>query len=276
MNRRQFLAVGGAAGLAGVTGLSGTGCGSGGPGSGAASLPSARGLVEVSGELASRYARARMGWTISVPAGGRRPRAIVYCLHAKGGSHRMAFDAIRVPQAAARIGFDVAVAAVDGGPDSYWHRRADGTDALAMFLHEFVPLVRGRVGHLPQALMGWSMGGYGALLAAERARRQFVAVSPASPALWLTPGATAPGAFDSPADFYANDVFTGIGNLAHMTVAVWCGTADPFYEATRHLVSLMHFPHQAHFGPGSHDEGFWRKVAVAQIRAIAAAPGIAG
>jgi S-formylglutathione hydrolase FrmB len=215
-----------------------------------------------------------MGWTISSPARGR-PRAIVYCLHAKGGDHRMAFDSINVPQAAARIGFDVAVAAVDGGPDSYWHRRANGTDALAMFLREFVPLVRDRVGQLPQALMGWSMGGYGALLAAERARRQFAAVSPASPALWLTPGATAPGAFDSPADFYANDVFTRIGSLAHLTVAVWCGTSDPFYLATRHLVSLMRFPHQAHFGPGSHDPGYWRKVAVPQLRAIAAAPGIA-
>src|SRR5262249_13420226 len=163
------------------------------------------------------------------------------------------FDAVMVPQAAARIGFDVAVAAVDGGADSYLHRGAGGTDGLAMFFHWVVPLVRGRVGHLPPGLLGGSMGGHGARAAPRRARRQFVAVSPASPALWLTPGATAPGAFDSPADFYANDVFTGTGNLAHMTVAVWCGTADPFYEATRHLVSLMHFPHQAHFGPGSHD-----------------------
>jgi dienelactone hydrolase len=219
---------------------------------------------------------ARMGWTISTPGGGRRPRAIVYCLHAMGGNHRMAFDSIRVPQAAASIGFDVAVAAVDGGPDSYWHKRANGTDALAMFLHEFVPLVRSRVGGLPQALMGWSMGGYGALLAAERARREFAAVSPASPALWLTLGATAPGAFDNPADFYANDVFTGVGNLAHLTVAVWCGTGDPFYLATRHLVSLMRFPRQAHFGLGSHGHGYWRKVAVPQLRAIATAPEIVG
>lgn len=267
MNRRQFLAVSSTAGLAGLAGLSGTGCGP--------SLPTTPEPVEVSGELASRYMHARLGWTISRPASGHRPRAIVYCLHAKGGGHRMAFDSIRVPQAAASIGFDVVVAAVDGGPDSYWHKRSNGTDALAMLLHEFVPLVRDRVGELPQALMGWSMGGYGALLAAERARRQFVAVSPASPALWLTPGATAPGAFDSPADFYANDVFTGIGNLAKMTVAVWCGTGDPFYLATRHLVSLMRFPHQAHFGPGSHDPGYWRKVAVPQLRAIASAPGIA-
>jgi hypothetical protein len=34
----------------------------------------------------------------------------------------------------------------DRGPDSYWHKRSNGTDALAMFLHESVPLVRDRVG----------------------------------------------------------------------------------------------------------------------------------
>ncbi len=230
--------------------------------------------VEVNGHISSRYTGASMGWTISTPGNGQRPRAIVYCLHAKGGDHRMAFESIRIPQVAASLGISVAVAAVDGGPDSYWHRRADGSDALAMLLKEFVPLVRARVGPLPQALMGWSMGGYGALLAGERASRQFQAVSLASPALWLTPGATAPGAFDSPANFYANDVFTGVDALRTMTVAVFCGTRDPCYPATRHLASLMDFPHLARFGPGVHGPGYWRRVAPAQLRAIARARGI--
>jgi enterochelin esterase-like enzyme len=164
---------------------------------------------------------------------------------------------------------------VDGGRDSYWHRRSDGTDALAMLLEEFIPLVRDRVGPLPHALMGWSMGGYGALLAAERVPRQFRAVAPASPALWLSPGATALGAFDSPADFYANDVFAGVGKLRAMKVAVFCGTGDPFYAATRQLSGLMDFPHEARFGPGGHDDAYWRSVAPAQLRAIGAASGIA-
>lgn len=215
-----------------------------------------------------------MGWTISTPENGQRPQAIVYCLHAMGGNHRMAFDPIRVPQVAASLGMPVAVAAIDGGPDSYWHRRTDGSDAQAMLLKEFVPLVRARVGALPQALMGWSMGGYGALLAAERASGHFQAVTVASPALWLTPGATAPGAFDSPADFYANDVFTRVDMLRAMAVAVFCGTGDPFYLATRHLVSLMDFPRLARFGPGGHDPGYWRQVAPAQLRAIGRPLGI--
>jgi len=235
---------------------------------------------EISGRLDSRFTRARMGWTISVPRtiGHQRPRAIVYCLHGYHNDHRMAFEQIHVPEVAAAIGFPAVVAAVDGGQDSYWHRREDGTDALAMLLHEFVPLVRDRVGPLPQAIIGWSMGGYGALLAAERtakrpakrtAASRFHAVAPASPALWLAPGDTAPGAFDSPADFYANDVFTGVNDLRHLKTAVFCGTGDPFYVATRHLVSLMDFPHEARFAPGGHDDDYWRSVAPAQLRTIA-------
>jgi S-formylglutathione hydrolase FrmB len=228
----------------------------------------------LSGELKSRYTHASMGWTIAWPVDHRRPEAIVYCLHGKGGDHTMAFTGVQVPEAAASIGMPIVVAAVDGGADSYWHRRADGTDALAMLLREFVPLVRARVGPLPKALMGWSMGGYGALLAAERAPHRFAAVAPASPALWLAPGLTAPGAFDSPADFYANDVFTGIDKLKAIAVAVACGTSDPFYAATEHLVSLMSFPHQVFYGPGVHDDAYWRQAAPKQLRAIAPALGI--
>jgi pimeloyl-ACP methyl ester carboxylesterase len=83
-----------------------------------------------------------------------------------------------VPDVAAFVGLPVAVAAVDGGSDSYWHRRADGTDALSMLLEEFMPMVRRMFPALPQALMGWSMGGYSAVLAAERSPASFVAVTP--------------------------------------------------------------------------------------------------
>jgi hypothetical protein len=87
----------------------------------------------------------------------------------------------------------------------------------------------------------------------------------------LTPGATAPGAFDSPADFYANDVLTGVANLRHMIVALACGTSDPFYAATRHLDASMSFPHATFFGPGYHDDSYWRSVAPNQLRALAPA-----
>lgn len=225
--------------------------------------------TERSGFLASRYMGRRVAWTVSRPAGRPAPTAVIFALHGFGVDHRFAFDAIHLPDAAAAVGLRVAVAAVDGGSDSYWHRRADGTDALSMLLAEFVPMVAAMVGAVPATLMGWSMGGYGALLAAERAPDRFVGVAPASPALWLSPSATAPGAFDSPADFYANDVFRDVGALRHMAVAVACGTGDPFYTATRHLVAEMAFPHLADFGPGYHDAAYWRSVAPTQLRALA-------
>lgn len=229
--------------------------------------PPPPGWVERSGTLRSRFMHGPVGWTIAKPSGPLH--GIVFCLHGYEANHRFAFDDVHVPDAAHEVGLEVAVAAVDGGGDSYWHKRSDGTDALSMLLDEFVPLVRHLVGDLPQALMGWSMGGYGALLAAERAASQFLAVAPASPAIWLTPGATAPGAFDGPSDFDANDIFTDLGALRGKAVAVACGTSDPFYVATRDLVREMDFPHSAFFGPGSHEASYWASVAPDQLQAIA-------
>jgi pimeloyl-ACP methyl ester carboxylesterase len=236
--------------------------------------PPKSGATQTSGTLDSRYTRSAMGWTITTPGSGHPPEAVIFCLHAKGGNHRMAFDDIRVPDMAAHVGLQVAVAAVDGGVDSYWHQRADGTDAMSMFLHEFIPLTQQHIGRIPQAVMGWSMGGYGALLAAERASGRFKGVAPAGPALWLHPGDTAPGAFDSSADFYANDVFTGVNALKDSTVALACGTSDPFYPAASHLASLMTFPHTQIFHSGHHDGAFWRSVAPTQLRTIAPALGL--
>jgi alpha-beta hydrolase superfamily lysophospholipase len=229
--------------------------------------PRPSGWLERNGRLRSRYMHEPVGWTVVRPRG--LLHGIVFCLHGYEANHRFAFDDVRVPTAAHQVGLQVAVAAVDGGADSYWHKRSDGTDSLAMLLDEFVPLVRGMVGKLPQALMGWSMGGYGALLAAERAPAKFVAVAPASPAIWLSPGATAPGAFDSPADFDANDIFDDLDALRRMAIAVACGTSDPFYMATNALVARMDYPHSVFFGPGSHDATYWASVAPDQLRAIA-------
>jgi enterochelin esterase-like enzyme len=226
------------------------------------------GATERSGSLDSRYMGGHIGWTVSLPEGDAPPTGVIICLHGYHDNHRFAFDQIHLPDAAASVGLGVAVAAVDGGTDSYWHKRINGTDALSMLLLEFIPMVRTVVGDVPQTLMGWSMGGYGALLAAERDPSNFVGVAPASPALWLKSSATAPGAFDNPADFYANDVFTHVDALQKMAVATACGTGDPFYAATRHLVDSMNFPHKAFFGPGYHDAAYWRSVAPDQLRAL--------
>jgi enterochelin esterase-like enzyme len=199
---------------------------------------------------------------------------VIVCLHGKSETHRMAFDHIRIPDFVGAAGQPLAVAAVDGGADSYWHPRRDGTDALAMLLEEFVPLVERRVGRVPRALMGWSMGGYGALLAAEQAPAMFGAVAVGSAALWRSPGATAPGAFDDADDYHRHDVYASIGRLRSLAVRVDCGTSDPFYAADRAFVSGLPAGAQSSFGPGFHDDAYWRSRAPAQIGFVAAALGV--
>ncbi len=54
--------------------------------------------------------------------------------------------------------------AVDGG-NGWWHRRADGEDSGSMVLNEFLPMLANKgLDTRRVSFIGWSMGGYGALL----------------------------------------------------------------------------------------------------------------
>jgi hypothetical protein len=111
------------------------------------------------------------------------------------------------------------------------------------------------------------MGGYGALLLAERlgpARCAVVAVD--SPALWLRPSDTAPGAFDDEADYRRNDVFAGRSRLARIPVRIAIGTSDPFYAATRSFAGGLTPRPATDFSVGGHTVAFWRHSAPVQIR----------
>ena len=231
-------------------------------------VPKAYGTIKyISGVIDSKYVNFKPGWTVSIPT-GRKLAGIVFCMHGFDNNHDMAFSQLQIPQVAGSLNLNVAVAAVDGGADSYWHKRSDGTDSMTMFISEFIPIVNKLVGNLPQVMMGWSMGGYGAILATEQFPEDFVGVAPASPAIFLAPGLTAPGAFDSPTDFYANDVFTGIAKLNNKAIAVACGTGDPFYNATKDFVADLKTPYYSYFGPGGHDAQFWQAAAFKQLTAI--------
>jgi enterochelin esterase-like enzyme len=148
---------------------------------------------------------------------------------------------------------------------------------LELLVEEFLPLLVKRLGKLPVVLYGFSMGGYGALLASERGaaaggENLFRAVAVASPALWTEPGDTAPGAFDSPSDVYSNHLFRSVQLLRSLPVRLDCGDEDPFYAATREFSALMTWPHQAVYRPGAgHTWGYWRSVALSQMRFLARA-----
>ncbi|HUQ63060.1 MAG TPA: alpha/beta hydrolase-fold protein [Acidimicrobiales bacterium] len=235
-------------------------------------VPVARGITFQDGELASRFVPSPPGWRIAIPPAQLGPPVgIVYCLHGRGDDQRFVFDDVRLPDFVVASGTPLVVAAVDGGPDSYWHERADGSDAMKMLLQEFMPMVEQRTGRLDASLLGWSMGGYGALLAAETAPERFTAVLAVSPALWTSPGDSAPGAFDDANDYRRHDVFPGRDRLKEVMVRVDCGEDDPFLGASKRFVGGLTSPHTSSFGPGGHDVGYWRSVAPAQLVTIAEA-----
>ena len=78
-----------------------------------------------------------------------------------------------------------ALAVMDAG-ESYFHPRASGEDRLAVLTADFPPVVRTALGvaRLRESLIGMSMGGYGALLAAERDPQRYRAVAVAGPAIF--------------------------------------------------------------------------------------------
>lgn len=199
-------------------------------------------------------------WAIARPPGQTAPLRPVIALHGKGSDAAtvMAGGVEQGLAQAVNAGLPpFAVVAVDGG-GSYWHRRASGEDSGAMVLNELIPMLAekgldtSRVGFL-----GWSMGGYGALLLGARlGPARTAAVCAVSPALWLSSGATAPGAFDGAADFNANSVF-GLPALGSIPIRIDCGNSDPFYDATRAFIAKLPNPPAGGFSPGGHDSSFW-------------------
>lgn len=215
---------------------------------------------------------SRTGWTVCTPPGSRQPLHPLIVLHGRGGDHRSAFGSQLgldrfLADAISRGAAPFAIASVDGGDHSYWHRRSNGDDAGRMVIEEFIPLLAGRGLDTSRiGLFGWSMGGYGALLlGGQLGHRRVGAVVAESPAIWHRAGDTAPGAFDGPADFDAHTVFGRQRELAGIAVRVDCGTSDGFYPAARDYAGSLSPRPDGGFEPGGHDLTYWRRMAPAQL-----------
>jgi pimeloyl-ACP methyl ester carboxylesterase len=159
-------------------------------------------------------------------------------LHGEGGNHADALAGMSPAQAVAlhvtgRPLPPVALITVDGGR-GYWNPHP-GDDPLAMIVDEVIPLCQSmNLGRLPNRIgaMGISMGGYGALLVAEKYPGLIGAVAAISPAVWTSfaqAQAVNPVAYFSSADFAADDVVTHAPRLAGMPVRVASGLNDPFH-----------------------------------------------
>jgi enterochelin esterase-like enzyme len=172
-------------------------------------------------------------------------------------------DDVRFQDALAAAGVEAVLVSVDGGPSSYWHPRRDGTDPLGMVVRELVPLVESELGNGRRGVVGWSMGGFGALLLAERFPDVFPVVCATAPALWRTAAASAPGAFDGALDFKAHDVFTATDRLDRVRLRLDCGRDDPFLGAVEAFAQLVPSA-TLHVRNGFHDAATWRSMATGQ------------
>jgi enterochelin esterase-like enzyme len=220
----------------------------------------------------ARLGQRSVGYAVACPAGHslRDGLPVVVSLHGRGQDHAAAFQTLRLDRTLDDVVGDgvppFAFASVDGGDHGYWHRRADATDAGAMVVEEFVPLLAEQgLDTTRLGLHGWSMGGYGALLLAGRRRLPVRALAVASPALFSAAGNTPPGAFDDAADFLRNDVYGRPELLDGLPLRVDCGRSDPFYAATRRFVADVDPRPVTSFGAGGHDAAYWRHVAPRQL-----------
>ncbi|CAM4139764.1 hypothetical protein MB901379_00732 [Mycobacterium basiliense] len=205
----------------------------------------------------------KTNWVIALPPGQTGLLRPVIALHGKDGNAGMMLD-LGVEDGLAQLVKagkpPFAVVGVDGGKTSYWHRRASGGDAGAMVLEELLPMLAtmgmdtSRVGFL-----GWSMGGYGALLLGARlGPARTAGICAISPALFTSFTGSAPGAFDSYDDWMEHSVL-GLPALNQIPLRVDCGTGDRFYFATRQFVGQLKKPPAGSFSPGGHDAEFWRE-----------------
>jgi pimeloyl-ACP methyl ester carboxylesterase len=223
---------------------------------------------QYSGSFYSAARRTTVGYTIGFPPGhgpGDRLPLIV-ALHGFGGNHANALPGLTPARAAAlRAGGvplpPVALVTVDGG-GGYWNPHP-GDNPQAMLTDELIPRCQRQgpgAGHGQIGVLGVSMGGYGALLLAEKYPGTVAAVAAISPAVWTSyaqaQSANA-GAFASAADFAADNVISHAAALAPVPVRVASGNGDPFHPGVQTLVRALPKTAEVYFGPGCHTGPFF-------------------
>jgi enterochelin esterase-like enzyme len=220
-----------------------------------------------SGQFYSRARRQEVGYTIAYPPGHRRgdQLPLVVMLHGFGGNHGTTIGGLTPAQALALLTRPrvrpMALVTVDGG-GGYWNPHPLD-DPMGMVVHELIPLCRKRgLGASPHRIgvMGISMGGYGALLFAEKYPRLFRAVAAISPAIWTSYSQAQGvnrGAYASAADFSSDDVVTHAHALAGIPVRVASGDEDPFRPGVAALAAALPSGAVVEFSQGCHTNPFF-------------------
>jgi Putative esterase len=213
--------------------------------------------------LEQRTSAARgqqVGFFTAVPEGYGDGKGLPVCLILHGATATTArYDAFGFGQfltAAVQAGVPPFVLAGADGGRTFWAGNGSTDDPQRM-LHEEVPDWCDERGFdtSRMAAYGWSMGGHGTLLAAERNPGWLLATAALSPAV-------------SPGD----EIFTGADALEGDRTGIWCGTADPLYPSVQKLVAVVPGgPAIAAFSPGAHTRGFWNRVTPDALAFVGAA-----
>jgi len=259
---------------------------------GACSLPATRFAFPsgvgptASGSFFSSKRNRLVGYSIGYPPhhgpGSRLP--LVVMLHGFGENHANALTGLTPAEAVAlaQLGDPalsgdsaqpMALVTVDGG-NGYWNPHP-GDDPMGMVVDELIPLCQARgLGRPPRRIgaMGISMGGYGALLLAEKHPTLVSAVAAISPAIWTSYAqahAANAGAYDSAAAFAANDAVTRARSLAGVPVRVAAGYGDPFYPGVQALAAALPAGSVVDFGKGCHEGSFFAEQEPASLQFLA-------
>jgi enterochelin esterase-like enzyme len=207
--------------------------------------------VARSGTFYSMRRRRRVGYTIAWPPGAETGTSLplVVMLHGEGADHTNALTGMTPAEAVAleiagKPLPPMAIVTVDGGT-GYWNPHPRD-DPIAMVTDELIPMCQrlnlGRQGQSRIGTMGISMGGYGALLLAEKYPTSISAVAAISPAIWTSytqASAVNSRAYASEAAFEESDAVTHAASLAETPVRLASGLNDPFHPGVLALAKKL-------------------------------------
>ena len=209
--------------------------------------------------VASEARQRDVGLWTAVPAGHGDGAGLPVCLVLHGASATTAdfsgFGLGRFLTATVEAGAAPFVLAGADGGRTLWEGSGPGSaDDPQRMLAEELPAWCGQRGFDARRLAayGWSMGGYGALRAAQ-----------------LRPGTLRAVAALSPAVSEGDAVFRDVSALDGSRTGLWCGTSDSFFPAVRALAAAVPGGAAvAQWADGAHTRRYWNAVTPAAFALV--------